>query len=175
MAALWHLLFPPPTEVTHPDLTVKATTESHCCSSSSNKGHPEDRLPANSAARSNAADAQRCCKSKASTQASCSQGSPTEARDVLNCSSDSKQRSEVAKGQEGLRLSAQTTGKILYASQKGTAASYAQQLARAAASAGLALTVADVAHYEVEQMWKEQCIVLVLSTYEDGTPPTSAK
>ena len=66
-------------------------------------------------------------------------------------------------------------GKILYASQKGTAASYAHQLSRAAALAGLVLTVADVAQYEVEQMWKEQCLVLVLSTYEDGTPPSSAK
>ena len=94
---------------------------------------------------------------------------------MSTCLKDSKQRSEVAKRQEELVPSPQATGKILYATQKGTAASYAQQLAKAAASAGLVLTVADVAQYEVEQMWKEQCIVLVLSTYEDGTPPTSAK
>ena len=64
---------------------------------------------------------------------------------------------------------------MLYASQKGTAAAYASQLVAAAASVGLCLTVTDIAQYEVEQMWTAQCIILVLSTYEDGNPPNAAK
>ena len=157
--------------MTAPVCTVKAAPESHCCSSSI-KEDTEAELLNSSAAGSDAPDTHGCCKTSASTQASCSQA---EARGVSICSSGTEQGSEVVKEQVGLVSAPQLTGKILYASQKGTAASYAHQLAKAAASAGLALTVTDVAHYEVEQMWKEQCIVLVLSTYEDGTPPTSAK
>ena len=176
MAALWHILFPPNAEVTAPDHTVKDTIDSHCCASSSSNGPPVGQLPAISAAGSSARDAHGCCKSSASPHASCSQASPTEARGLPNCSIASQHPgSEEAKGQHVHPLSSSTMGKILYASQKGTAASYAHQLARAAASAGLVLTVADVAQYEVEQMWKEQCVILVLSTYQDGTPPSSAK
>lgn len=176
MASLWHVLFPPPADVTAPGHIVKATTESHCCASSGNKEHPTAQLPAIAAAGSSGPLSQGCCKGSAHTQASCSQDSPTEARDLSTCLSDSQHTgSEAAKEQQGPVPLSQTVGKALYASQKGTAASYAHQLAKAAASVGVALTVADVAQYEVEQMWKEQCIVLVLSTYEDGTPPSSAR
>ena len=177
MASLWHILFPRPADVTAPGHVGKSTAEPHCCaSSSSNKEHPTAQLPASPAAGSNAPDSQGCCKGSAPTQASCSQDSPAEARNLSTCLSDSQHTgSGAAKGQQEPAPSSQTVGKVLYASQTGTAAFYANQLAKAAASVGLALTVADVAQYEVEQMWKEQCIVLVLPTYEDGAPPSSAK
>ena len=126
-----------------------------------------------STARGDVLDAHGCCKmGTASTEASCCRDTPAEDKAP---GAGQQVRSEEPEGQQEAPVASTFTGKILYGSQKGTAASFAHQLARAAASAGLALTAADVAQYEVEQMWKEQCIVLVLSTYEDGNPPTAAR
>ena len=66
-------------------------------------------------------------------------------------------------------------GKVLYGSQKGTAATFAKQLARQAATFGVELQAVDLQDYEVEQLWKEHLVLLVLSTYESGTPPDSAR
>lgn len=75
-----------------------------------------------------------------------------------------------------LRNSAtQLPGKVLYGSQKGTAATYAHQLARHAASVGVEMQPVNIKDYEVEQLWKEHMIIFVLSTYENGSPPTSAR
>lgn len=66
-------------------------------------------------------------------------------------------------------------GKVLYGSQKGTAASFAKQLVRQAATFGVELQAVDLKDYEVEQLWKEHLVLLVLSTYENGLPPDSAR
>lgn len=66
-------------------------------------------------------------------------------------------------------------GKVLYGSQKGTAAAFAKQLARQAATFGVELQAVDLKDYEVEQLWKEHLVLLVLSTYENGSPPDSAR
>ena len=54
-------------------------------------------------------------------------------------------------------------GKVLYGSQKGTAASFAKQLVRQAATFGVELQAVDLKDYEVEQLWK------------NGLPPDSAR
>ncbi len=66
-------------------------------------------------------------------------------------------------------------GKILYASQKGTSAAFARRLAEKAKEQGWLMPAADLANYEVEHLWKEQLIVLVMSTYEGGSPPETAR
>jgi hypothetical protein len=33
----------------------------------------------------------------------------------------------------------------------------------------------DLASYEVEHLWKEPLLVLIMSTYENGSPPDSAR
>ena len=174
MAPFWHLLFPPAEDLTASARTVNATAESQSCDSSNNEeGLAARRIPEISTARSDVLDAHGCCKmGTASTEASCCRDTPAEDKAP---GAGQQARSEEPEGQQETPVASPFTGKILYGSQKGTAAFFAHQLARAAASAGLALTVADVAQYEVEQMWKEQCIVLVLSTYEDGAPPSSAR
>ncbi len=66
-------------------------------------------------------------------------------------------------------------GKVLYGSQKGTAASFANQLVRQAATFGVELQAVDIKTYEVEQLWKEHLVLLALSTYENGSAPDSAR
>ena len=66
-------------------------------------------------------------------------------------------------------------GKVLYGSQKGTAATFANQMVRHAAGLGVELQAIDLKNYEVEQLWKEHLILLVVSTYENGSPPESAR
>ena len=66
-------------------------------------------------------------------------------------------------------------GKVLYGTQKGTAANFAKQLVRQAATFGVELHAVDLKDYEVEQLWKEHLVLLVLSTYENGSPPDSAR
>ena len=67
------------------------------------------------------------------------------------------------------------SGKVLFGSQKGTSAKFARLLAERAAGQGMQLTVSDLAAFEVEQVWKERLVVIVTSTYEDGTPPQNAR
>lgn len=64
---------------------------------------------------------------------------------------------------------------MLYGSQKGTAAAFAKQLVRQAATFGVEMQDVDLQDYEVEQLWKEHLVLLVLSTYENGSPPDSAR
>ena len=66
-------------------------------------------------------------------------------------------------------------GKVLYASQKGTAAAFAKQIVRHAVGVGVELQAVNLKDYEVEQLWKEHLILLVVSTYENGSPPEPAR
>ena len=179
MAPLWHFLFPPAAEASAPDPLVKpATGTIPFCTNATVEHHPAPTKSPALAARSSATESGGCCKSSASLRSSCScdQDSPAQAHGQSSSASDSQHaRVDEAKGLQGASPSSEHEGRILYASQKGTAASYAHQLAAGAASLGLTFTVSDVAQYEVEHIFKEHCIVLVLSTYEDGTPPSSAK
>ena len=77
--------------------------------------------------------------------------------------------------QPAAAAAARLPGKVLYGSQKGTAASFANQLVRQAATFGVELQAVDLETYEVEQLWKEHLVLLVLSTYENGSAPDSAR
>lgn len=77
--------------------------------------------------------------------------------------------------QPAAAAAARLPGKVLYGSQKGTAAAFANQLVRQAATFGVELQAMDLESYEVEQLWKEHLVLLVLSTYENGSAPDSAR
>ena len=179
MASLWHVLFPPAAEVSAPDPLVKPATDTIPFRTSATvEHHPAPTRSPALDARNGAAESGGCCKDSASLRSSCSyhQDSPAQTYGQSSSASGSQHaRVDEAKGLQGASPSSEHKGRILYASQKGTAASYAHQLAAGAASLGLTFTVSDVAQYEVEHIFKEHCIILVLSTYEEGTPPSSAK
>ena len=78
-------------------------------------------------------------------------------------------------GHENRTSERPSSGKVLFGSQKGTSARFAQHLAEQAAAQGMQLTVLDLGGFEVEQLWKEQLVIVVTSTYEDGMPPQSAR
>ncbi len=65
--------------------------------------------------------------------------------------------------QPAAAAAARLPGKVLYGSQKGTAALFANQLVRQAATFGVELQAVDLETYEVEQLWKEHLVLLVLS------------
>ena len=46
---------------------------------------------------------------------------------------------------------------------------------RQAATFGVELQAVDLKDYEVEQLWKEHLVLFVLSTYENGSAPDSAR
>ena len=169
MAPFWHLLFPPAAQLSTADHPVISTAIS-CAGSQQKKqisASTVSRLPKMS---STDTEQEGCCRSSESQQPNCSCREDTPAQSTRPI--EGKAEAEQVAGAD---IVPGSRGTILYASQQGTAASYAQQLAASAASTGLFFLVQDVAQYEVEQMWKERCVILVLSTYEDGAPPSSAR
>ncbi len=66
-------------------------------------------------------------------------------------------------------------GKILVGSQTGTCSALGASLVAAAAQHNISLELQDLLDYEPEQLLQEKLILLLVSTYEDGAPPTSAK
>ena len=175
MSSFWHILFPPVDKdsdpVTSTSTLDKAQREAegrHCLGSA----EPSKALSSIHPVQSEAS-----CQSSPSQQSrcSCQQEHGTGKHEHATSCSDSQETTRASDLPPVPDTPPASQGRVLYASQKGTAAAYAGQLAAAAASAGLCLTVTDVAQYEVEQMWNEQCIVLVLSTYEDGNPPAAAR
>jgi len=66
-----------------------------------------------------------------------------------------------------------TSGKILYGSQKGTCAAYAHLVAEQLGKFSMDMAVVNMEAYEVEHLWKERLVVIIISTYEGGTPPAS--
>ena len=64
---------------------------------------------------------------------------------------------------------------MLVGSQTGTCTALGSQLVSAAAQQGVCLELQSLLDYEPEQLLQEKVVLLVLSTYEEGTPPTSAK
>ena len=171
MAPFWHLLFPPAAQVSTADHPVKSTADANLCASSQqNKQNSASTASLLPESVSTGTQQEICCRSSNSQQPNCNCREDTPAEPTRP--SDGKAEAQQPAGAD---LSPGSRGIILYASQKGTAASYAQQLAAEAASTGLFFLVQNVAQYEVEQMWKEHCVILVLSTYEDGAPPSSAR
>eukprot|EP00271_Cylindrocystis_brebissonii_P021549 TRINITY_DN777_c1_g1_i1.p1 TRINITY_DN777_c1_g1~~TRINITY_DN777_c1_g1_i1.p1 ORF type:complete len:988 (+),score=203.56 TRINITY_DN777_c1_g1_i1:57-3020(+) len=65
-------------------------------------------------------------------------------------------------------------GKILYASQTGTARALAEELGVRLRDAGIPVVVVDPAGYEPEDLPKEKLLLLVVSTWEDGSVPAHA-
>lgn len=67
-----------------------------------------------------------------------------------------------------------TAGTILWGSQSGGCRKLAEALARRATAAGVQLAVCDLAGYEVESLYQEALVFVVISTYQGGTPPANA-
>ena len=65
--------------------------------------------------------------------------------------------------------------KILFVSQTGTSESLAHRLHRFLTANGFAFDVADIKDYEPEDLPKENTVLIVASTWEDGKPPASAQ
>ena len=175
MSSLWHILFPsvdkgsdPVTSTSTLDKPERGPEGGHCLGLA---GTSDASLSVHSV------QSEACCRSNASQQSrcGCQQNDGTGKHEHATSCSNSQETTRASSLPLVPDAPSVSQGRVLYASQKGTAAAYAGQLAAAAASAGLCLTVTDIAQYEVEQMWAEQCIVLVLSTYEDGAPPTAAR
>lgn len=68
-----------------------------------------------------------------------------------------------------------SAGKVLVGSQTGTCTALGRQLVASAAQHGICLELQSLLDYEPEQLLQEKLVLLVLSTYEEGTPPTAAK
>ena len=67
------------------------------------------------------------------------------------------------------------SGKILYGSQSGTCQKLAENLSHAARMQGYSMSVHNLKHYEVEDLWREHFVVVLISTFQDGSPPDDAK
>ncbi len=63
---------------------------------------------------------------------------------------------------------------VLYASQTGNAAKVANQLAQAAAAAGIPAVSVNVADFKATQLRQQHNLVLISSTQGEGDPPDSA-
>jgi hypothetical protein len=66
-------------------------------------------------------------------------------------------------------------GRVLFGTQRGGAAAFARQLVADGAKSGVTLEASDMQTYEVEQLWKERVLLVVVSTYEGGEPPEGAR
>ncbi|XP_042456039.1 S-adenosyl-L-methionine-dependent tRNA 4-demethylwyosine synthase-like [Zingiber officinale] len=66
-------------------------------------------------------------------------------------------------------------GKILYASATGTSRSLAGRLSARLRSHGLPFDLVDPRRYEPEDLPKENVVLIVASTWEDGRPPPDAQ
>ncbi|XP_074592871.1 S-adenosyl-L-methionine-dependent tRNA 4-demethylwyosine synthase [Curcuma longa] len=66
-------------------------------------------------------------------------------------------------------------GKILYASSTGTSRSLAGRLSARLRSHGLPFDLVDPRRYEPEDLPKENVVLIVASTWEDGRPPPDAQ
>jgi hypothetical protein len=109
-----------------------------------------------------------CCRRTSARTEHSAQGAQECGSDACECKESSAALQTL--GHEHVR-----TGKILFGSQKGTSSRLARQLAEQAAAQGVQLSVLDMGAFEVEQLWKEPLVIIVTSTYEDGTPPQNAR
>lgn len=66
-------------------------------------------------------------------------------------------------------------GKIFYISQTGISKALAQRLHSRLTALGLPLDLVDPRNYEPEDLPKENLVLIVASTWEDGKPPDAAK
>jgi len=66
-------------------------------------------------------------------------------------------------------------GKVLYGSQSGGCEKLARRVGDKLREKGINVKVVDLKDYEVEDLLKEKLILVVISTYEGGDPPDSAK
>ena len=66
-------------------------------------------------------------------------------------------------------------GKILIGSQTGTCSKLGASLASRGAEQNVCLELQSLLDYEPEQLLQEKLVLLVISTYEEGKPPSSAQ
>ena len=63
---------------------------------------------------------------------------------------------------------------ILFGTVTGNAESLAQRTAEVIARRGFDVRVKDMAHYTVDALSQESCVVIITSTYGNGEPPDDA-
>jgi sulfite reductase (NADPH) flavoprotein alpha-component len=63
---------------------------------------------------------------------------------------------------------------ILYGTETGNSAEIARQMAEAAGTRGVNVSISDIADYTPRQLQHEQNVLLVVSTHGDGDPPQAA-
>ena len=63
---------------------------------------------------------------------------------------------------------------ILFGTVTGNAESLAQRTADVIAGRGFSVRVKDMAHYTVDALSQEKCVVFITSTYGNGEPPDDA-
>uniref|UniRef100_A0A1D1XWE8 tRNA wybutosine-synthesizing protein 1 n=1 Tax=Anthurium amnicola TaxID=1678845 RepID=A0A1D1XWE8_9ARAE len=73
------------------------------------------------------------------------------------------------------RDGADPRGKLFFASETGTSEALARRLLRLLSSEGLAFDLVDPSGYEPEDLQKENVVLMVASTWEDGRPPPNAE
>lgn len=155
---------------------LPAVPSSTCCQSQGSTTTSSKHQPATLSQLSNTSESSR-------TSCPCSEELAAEPNCVA-ANSDAANPRGLAQTEEELATLHQThdepggekaVGRILYGSQTGTAARLARDLADAASRQGVVLDLSDMASYEVEQLWKEQLLLLVVSTYEGGDPPDGAR
>ena len=175
MSALWHILFPSVDKGSDPVISTSTLDKSERGAEGLHRLGSAG--PSDASFNVHPVQSEACCQSSPSQQprCGCQQNDGTGKHAHAKSCSNSQETTQASSLPLVPDAQSASQGRVLYASQKGTAAAYAGQLAAAAASVGLCLTVTNIAQYEVEQMWNEQCIVLILSTYEDGNPPTAAR
>eukprot|EP00210_Caulerpa_lentillifera_P005773 g5520.t1 len=67
------------------------------------------------------------------------------------------------------------SGKILFGSQTGTCRKLAYLLRQASTRTHTRFQVVDLKDYEVDDLFDEELILIVISTHENGTPPTTSQ
>ena len=65
--------------------------------------------------------------------------------------------------------------KILYGSQRGTCRRLALELQKTLDERGYHAECMSLKDYEVEDLFKEKFVTVLISTYENGSPPDDAK
>src|SRR5262245_10782189 len=63
---------------------------------------------------------------------------------------------------------------LLFSTVTGNAESLAQRTAKAIARRGFNVHVKDMAHYTVDALSQEKCVLFITSTYGNGEPPDDA-
>eukprot|EP00898_Chlorokybus_atmophyticus_P004407 jgi/Chlat1/4968/Chrsp32S04948 len=90
------------------------------------------------------------------------------------CQTEAGSSTCACKQQEAVAEAPPAGGLVIYATQSGGAKKYALQLAAKARALKLGMKVTSASVFEPEDLPKEKLLVVVASTYSDGSPPENA-